>query len=257
MLCFPPVEEVHLRRSPLREVVCQVRFPPLLRIVNEYPVDFQESIRGRFPDLGADRMVRVTADPMTDEPLSAKSEPPVFRFVDPASGMIASLSINFYALSTKSYTHWPDFVEFLLFLNQAARDVYELPYATRVGLRYINQITFENTGVDSIADLWAILRPELTALLRVDCWDAPEKMHTQLSLAGDEDEKLTLRCGFDDAGQPKMLLDFDYYSEGQIDLDTLPTICESYHDIIYRAFRWCIQDDKLALFDPVPASEED
>ena len=54
MLCFPPVEEVQLRRSPLREVICQVRFPPLLRIVNGYPVDFQERIRQHFPELGTE-----------------------------------------------------------------------------------------------------------------------------------------------------------------------------------------------------------
>jgi len=194
---------------------------------------------------------------MGTEPPSAKPEPRIFRFRTPDGHMVVSLALNFYALSTVSYTHWADFLDLLQFVNQAAREVYDLPYAVRVGLRYINHLTFENTGTSSVAELWEILRPELTMLLRSECWDEPVEMLSQLLLAADENERLTLRSGFKSGEKPIFLLDFDYYAEGNISLENLPLLCQRYHDMIYNAFRWCIREERLVVFDPVPVVEED
>ncbi|RLC84127.1 MAG: hypothetical protein DRI79_13280 [Chloroflexi bacterium] len=257
MICFPQREDVRLRRAPLAEVICQVRFPPVLRIANEHPVAFQERIRGRFPQLTVEQGMVVHMAPMGTEPPSAKPEPRIFRFRTPDGHMVVSLALNFYALSTVSYTHWADFLDLLQFVNQAAREVYDLPYAVRVGLRYINHLTFENTGTSSVAELWEILRPELTMLLRSECWDEPVEMLSQLLLAADENERLTLRSGFKSGEKPIFLLDFDYYAEGNISLENLPFLCQRYHDMIYNAFRWCIREERLVVFDPVPVVEED
>jgi uncharacterized protein (TIGR04255 family) len=227
-----------------------------LRIVSEQPVDFQERIRARFPQIEVEKGLLVQGDPLSEKPLSAKAEPQIFRFGSQDGNTIASLGLNFYALSTTAYTHWPEFLELVVFLNQVTSEVYKLPYATRIGLRYINHLTFENTKVSSVGELWDIARPEITAMLRCECWDDPVGMSHQLRLAGEGDEKLTLRTGFTGGQDPVFLLDFDYYVEGRILLDGLSELCERYHDVIYRAFRWCIQDGKLAVFKPVPVNEE-
>lgn len=256
MLCFPQVKEVRLERSPLKEVICQVRFPPILRIASEQPVDFQEQIRARFPQIGIEKGLLVQGDPLSDKALSAKAEPQIFRFLSQDGNTIASLGLNFYALSTTAYTHWPEFLELVVSLNQVACEVYGLPYATRIGLRYINHLTFENTEVNSVGELWDIARPEITAMLRCECWDDPMGMSHQLKLAGEGDERLTLRTGFTGGEDPVFLLDFDYYVEGHISLDDLSSLCEHYHNVIYRAFRWCVHDGKLAVFEPVPIDQE-
>jgi hypothetical protein len=105
-------------------------------------------------------------------------------------------------------------LELLQLLDRAAQEVYDLPYAVRVGLRYINQLTLDNTGSASVAELWDVLRPELTALPRSDCWDMPVEMVNNLLLAGEKDEQLTLRSGFRSAPEPTFLLDFDCYVGG-------------------------------------------
>src|SRR4051794_3088983 len=46
---FPAVDRVIYERNPLVEVICQVRFPAILRIDVEPPAAFQEAIRGAFP----------------------------------------------------------------------------------------------------------------------------------------------------------------------------------------------------------------
>ncbi len=255
MLCFPQQEDIRLQHAPLAEVICQVRFSPVLRIVNEQPIAFQERIRKHFPQLSIEQGMSVRWAPLEGEPPSAKPEPRIFRFKSADGKAVASLALDFFALSTVSYTHWADFLELLQLVNQAAHEVYDLPYAVRIGLRYINQLTFDNTGTTDVAELWDVLRPELTELLRSDCWDTPVEMINHLLLAGEEGEQLTLRSGFRSGTEPVFLLDFDYYTEGNVPLANVPALCQRYHDVIYNAFRWSIREDKIAVFGPIPVSE--
>lgn len=46
---FPVAPRVVYDKSPLVEVVCQLRFPTVLRIEAEVPSAFQEAVRSRFP----------------------------------------------------------------------------------------------------------------------------------------------------------------------------------------------------------------
>jgi uncharacterized protein (TIGR04255 family) len=257
MFCFPERKDIRLQRAPLAEVICQVRFPPVLRIVEEQPTAFQERIRKHFPQLDIERGVRVRWAPLESEPPAINPEPRTFRFKSADNKTVASLALDFFALSTVNYTHWRDFIELLQLLNHAAEEVYDLPYAVRIGLRYINQLTFDNTGSASVTELWDMLRPELTALPRSNCWDAPLEMMNQLLLAGEQGERLTLRSGFQGGTEPAFVLDFDCYTEGNVSLKSVPGLCEDYHDIIYNAFRWCIRDDRLERFAPSPISEEE
>ena len=256
MLRFPEREQIRLQSSPLVEVICQVRFPAILRIANEQPVEFQERIRDRLPQLEVGQGIVVQAEPSGMVQASAKPEPRIFRFKSSDDQTVVSLALNFYALSTTSYSQWRDFLELLQLVNQAASDIYDLPYAVRVGLRYINLLTFKNTKTNGVMGLLDILRPELTVLLREECWDKPVEMRSDLLLEGGENERLTLRTGFRGGEEPDFLLDFDYYAEGNISLETLATLCQRYHDTIYNAFRWCIREEKLAVFAPIPDSEE-
>lgn len=257
MIRFPQRDDVPLEHAPLAEVICQVRFPPVLRIANEQPVDFQERIRGQFPQLAVEQGMIVQMAPLGAEPPSAEPKPRIFRFKSLDGNAVVSLALNFYALSTTSYTHWADFLDSLQLISQAAREIYNLPYAVRVGLRYVNHLTFENTDASNVDELLEILRPELAVLLQNDCWDEPLEMINQLSLAGEDNERLTLRSGFRGGTEPVFLLDLDYYTEGNIPLENLPTLCQRYHDVIYNAFRWCIQEEKLAVFVPTPVVEGD
>jgi len=188
---------------------------------------------------------------MTSPPV----RPPIYRFRTPDGATTASLAADFYALSTVAYTHWPDFLGQLELLTAAAQEVYDIPYATRVGLRYVNHITLENTGLDNAPALWSLVRPEFSTLLEVDCWDEPVEMFNQLVLAGEGSNRLTLRTGFQ-RNEPLFLLDLDYYAEEQITLDRLSTLVQDYHDLIYDAFRWCIPERNLSVFEPVLVQED-
>lgn len=135
-------------------------------------------------------------------------------------------------------------------MHNAAAAAYGLPYAKRVGLRYVNQFDAEHTRLKSFAELKELLRPELSALMATEAWDRPEELISQI-LLNDDNGRLLLRVvARTTEQQPAILLDLDFFEEGETPLDDLSERCNRYHDVIYRAFRWAIHPDKLETFEP-------
>ena len=250
-LNFPPVSDVQYENAPLIAVVCQVRFPPILRIVDEAPSAFQELIRNRFPQLQLEHGVVIRV-PRLGSQAAPEAEPPTktYRFWTPDERMTVSLAVDFYALSTTNYKHWADFAAHLDLAHQAIQKVYAPTYATRVGLRYINRFTPANTGCQMAAELFDFLRPELTAQSRSEAWTDPVEMRSRLLLT-DNNAKFNLSTRYgEEAGEPFLILDFDYFEEGQLSLEDVVERCTRYNNIIYRAFCWCVREEKLSVFKP-------
>ncbi len=243
--------DIPLTAPPLAEVICQVRFPPILRIAREEPSEFQERIRARFPLLDIEQGVVVKFPaPASGGALSAEAPPRVFRFGSEDSGTFVSLAVDFYALSTQHYTHWTDFAANLALVQAAVEAVYRPAHATRIGLRYINRFTPQGAQCATMRDVFALFRPELTALLQTDAWSQPASLVTQLNLPNDE-AMLTLRTAYSATEEePFFLLDFDYYEEGRLGFDKLVERCDGYHRMIYNAFRWSLQESSLIRFGP-------
>ncbi len=246
---FPHAEEVQLAYPPLVEVVCQVRFPPILRISRDDPIDFQEQLRHRFPQLQTEQDVQVQF-PLPGNPAapSAEFRPRLHRFISQDEQTTVSLTLNFYALSTHRYTHWRDFAADLQLVHNAVSQVYQPAYATRIGLRYINRLTFANTQTEHIDALFGLLKPALTAPLRDDVWQNAAQMVTQLAFV-DHDTQLNLHVVYEQSG-PALTLDFDYFENGKLSLDGLIERCDQYHAVIYDAFRYCLLDEALQKFQP-------
>ena len=256
-LSFPNVEEIRLIRSPLREVVCQVRFPPILRLAKEAPVEFQEQIRAHFPILEIERPVLIEPEDLKAG-TTVDLRMPVYRFHNQGKTQTASLTADFYALSTSAYRHWTDFASDLEYVTKAARTAHEIPYATRIGLRYINFIDLTFIPSCRLERIYSLLRPELTTMLRTKVITSPRYAMNQI-VAADGEDQFTLRYGVApkaDSSELGFVLDFDHYAEGQVGVEDLIARCERYHRVIYNAFRWCIRDNKLAAFEPVAAVEK-
>lgn len=251
-LHFPNVRDIPLQHAPLTEVVCQVRFPAILKITQTQPVEFQELIRKRFPVLEVEHGIRIGIPKIVgDAQPDIESTEALYRFRSPSDPIVVTLARDFYSISTASYSNWLAFSETLTAITQAVTDVYGPSYSTRVGLRYVNSLTLANTHSSSTGELIDFPRSELTVLLRNMDWGLPERLLTE-SIFADESGTLKFRSGFiqQDDG-PAILLDFDFFEEGQISLNTVTERTTRYHDKIYSAFRWCIPDDKLEVFSPI------
>ena len=250
-LHFPNQPEIRLGKPPLAEVICQVKFSPILRITKEEPSEFQELVRVQFPVLELEQGVLVEfPGPGSEGAPTAKVPPKVYRFRSEDGKTALSLAVDFFALSTNHYTHWTDFARDLELLHNAAQRVYKIPNSNRIGLRYVNRLAPSNTKKTG-NELLSLVNSDLTTLLRSSAWSEPLEMLSQILLT-DEPAKLILRTAYGkDEKEPFLILDFDYYEEGKLSLHDLIERCNRYHRLIYNAFRWCVTDDALALFDPL------
>jgi uncharacterized protein (TIGR04255 family) len=255
-LNFPHQPDVQLQNAPLAEVICQIRFPPILRIIREEPSEFQERVRHRFPELQIEQGVAITfTGAVSSTPPAVEAPPKVYRFLRPAAQTVISLSVDFVALSTQAYTHWHDFAGDLNLAATSVQEIYQPPYAARIGLRYVNRFTPASIGSDGIDHVLDLLRPELISLYRTDAWSEPTGFVTQLTLP-DDTATLVMRTAYGRTkDEPFVLLDFDYFEEGQLELEHLIERCDRYHRTIYNAFRWSMRQASLEIFKPVAQLE--
>ena len=250
-LNFPRQRELRLRKAPLAEVICQIRFPPILRITREEPSSFQEIIRKRFPILEMEQGFALRMPGLgSPEAASAETQRRIFRFQAADHLVSITLAPDFCAVSTNRYSHWSDFAADLALASEATLSVYEPAFASRIGLRFVNRFTRANTGAQDVGELWGMLRPGLVAPLHGEAWSDPSSMLLQL-VVPDDPAKLAIRTAYGvEDGEPFLVLDFDYFEEGGLPLDDLLTRCGRYHAIIYDAFHWCVPPDKMRVFDP-------
>lgn len=252
MLNFPNPQEVPLIKVPLSEVICQVKFSPILNIAKELPTDFQEAVRIRFPGFEVEQgvMFRIPASGAIEKPV-VDTTPRAYQFNSADKSANLTLSTDFFAVSTKSYSHWQDFLSDFSLAEAPLFRIYHPAYATRIGLRFVNHFTRKNTGLKSTHEILDIFRNELTCVLHTDAWEEPKEMLSQM-LLNDGGANMAMRIGYGkNQNEPYFLLDFDYFEEGQLPFQGKGFLSEKlnyYHSRIYSAFRWCLKETSLELF---------
>lgn len=180
----------------------------------------------------------------------ARTKPKIYRFKSEDEKTSISLAVDFYALSCDLYQHWSDFAADLKLAHETVMKVYKPNYATRIGLRYINSLTPDNMGCESKTDLFGLLRPELTAILRSEVGQNAADMVCRLSFQ-EEPAQLNMRLAYNESEEIAFVLDFDYFEKGKLPLDGLVDRCYQYHKVIYDSFRWCLLDKSLQRFNPI------
>ena len=92
------------RRSPLIEVICQLRFPDILKIEAHEPADFQDAIRQVYPQYAK----RIEQLPPQNAGGKMVEQGTVnnYQFISADGGWKVSLTKGFIALSTTRYTRW-------------------------------------------------------------------------------------------------------------------------------------------------------
>ena len=150
------------RKNPLAEVICQLRFPEILKISAEAPVAFQEAIRDEYP-----QYVRRNDPPMPrpllpGQPAPPKQEPVINHQFTSADGLWrVNLTSKFISLSCARYTRWEDFAKKLDKPLVAFIRTYHPAYFERVGLRYVNffsrrDLQLEGTRYSELFSPWCL-----------------------------------------------------------------------------------------------------
>lgn len=156
---FSTEKRCHYRHSPLAEVICQLRFPEILTIAANAPVEFQEAIRDIFPQY---RLQQDTPAPkITGSPghFSLENTPNVVnhQFASPDGVWRVNLTSRFISLTCSRYTCWEEFAHWLDRPLAAFIRIYQPAYFERVGLRYLNFFSRKELDLEGVpfSDLFA------------------------------------------------------------------------------------------------------
>ncbi len=255
-MLLPETERVIYRHSPLMQVICQLRFPTILRIGTEPPVDFQERIRHKIPDyeVAQDDLLPESFSqvlpPEMQEFLSGRNVNPRHQFFTKGKAWTVSLARDFVALETNQYSRWEEFREYMRLVLAALVEVYSPAYLTRIGLRYKNVIDRRSLGLDNIAWRELIANFALGELALEETHQRViEQQGRSLLRLNEENDFVRLEYGqvIDKAGDPsnKMyLLDYDFYTSEEIgpNVQRIVGRLNEYNAFNRKLFRWCIND---------------
>lgn len=227
-------KRVRYQKSPLLEVIFQLRFPTILSINTNQPSTFQEKIRELYPFfqegneqqkeffLGADGIPKQVGN----------SETKNYAFISPDGQSKINLTASFISFSTLRYTQWEEFLEKIRFIIPIFEDIYEPSFYTRIGLRYIDAITREDLGLQQ--EKWSdLIEPHILGLISSDFEDG---IHTFKTIAEYENpkDKTYIKTHFElvhinNRRELSFLIDCDYFAQSITNKDKVYDIANDLH----------------------------
>lgn len=259
---FPESEKVYYKDNPLAEVICQLRFPPILSIESELPARFQDAIRETYPLFEENRDISINI------PEELKSQLPreMINFL-PSQGVKQNyqfssedglwkinLTRTYLSLSNYRYYSWEEFINYLIPSFEALIEIYSPTFFTRIGLRYKDLIDKYQLNLGELS--WdELLQPQIGGILS----DPDIKQNvigtnntTEIRLSDGESNVrihhgLVNAKGHDDVCY---MIDSDFFTEYKASIDQARNKLDYFNQRGARLLRWCITDTLHNAFGP-------
>jgi len=257
---FPEVKRVIYERNPLDRVICQLRFPPILKIDAEIPAEFQDRVRNDFPNYSETWELRVV-------PQEIRAEIPdeVFRQLTQSSGTKnhefsseddrwkVNLTRTFIALTANRYERWEEFKDKLADLLSALIDLYSPAYFSRVGLRYVNVIRRSELNLRDAS--WSeLLQPYILGILGspgVGNHIQNFESRYEIRLSDGESIVKTITAFIEaDDGERCYVIDSDFSNTNKTGIDATMEKLDCFNSRGSRLFQWCITDRLHQAMEP-------
>ena len=240
---FPVAERTIYRQNPLAEVICQLRFPTILRIEEGEPAAlFQEAIRANYPLYEEIPVAGVPIPPQLQHLIAIQSGQIERHFSSADQVWMVSLNRNFLALSCRTYTRWERFREHLGATRAAFEQVYAPAFYSRLGLRYRNVIRRSRYNLAGVP--WAeLLRPHIAAeFSSPDVVNDIQKTAHQISFGLERFAGVVqVRHGLtENEGEVCYTIDGDFFTTQRTELENVPDVLDFFNEHTRRLFHWCI-----------------
>ena len=248
------------QKNQLAEVICQLRFPEILSIQANLPVDFQEAIRDEYPRYSSRK--ETPAPKLTGTPgnLNLEKQEPItnYQFASADGVWRVNLTSRFISLSCSKYTCWEDFAARLDKPLAAFIKIYHPAYFERVGLRYLNFISRNELGLEG-TPFSELFQPCYLGPLAEE--DVPEtgigrcSVDTEMAIRGGCRVKLHAGPGMVKRGgqadsELKFVFDQDLFMPGQLAVNLSAGALQALHAQADSIFRGAITDTLHNAMDP-------
>lgn len=248
------------RDHQIGEVICQLRFPEILSIAANVPVQFQEAIRDEYP--------RYTTRKETPAPkisggpgnftLENQPETINYHFVSADGNWRVNLTSRFISLSCAKYTCWEDFARKLDKPLVAFIKIYKPAYFERVGLRYLNFFSRRALDLEDVPFAKLFAPCYLGPFAEEDVPENPANqygLNAELAIRGGCKLKLhagpgmVQRNGQSD-NETKFILDLDLFMPGNVPVNLSAGALQTLHAQAWGIFRGAITDTLHNAMDP-------
>lgn len=249
---LPEYEWVQFKKAPLRLVIGQIRFTIMPRFEQKaFIAGFQEAIRSEYPRVSRESAVTYQLSPTGISPNPGEI---LWRFSSRDNKWAVVVGEAAITLESREYSSMHKFLGRFESILKVGRETLEITDRLRLGLRYINEIRYPNA--ESLSEWNSLLKPDFV------CFDAPNLLDGQVHRTLQEiqversDGTFAIRHGLLNGvtivpkelptNEPFYLIDLDYYDTKELDFDIPATIKQmrDYNDIIYRFFRWTLNENK-------------
>ncbi len=259
---FSQAERCIYTKNQLAEVICQLRFPTILSIGVNAPVDFQEAIRDVFPQYQVRQdSLPVKITPVPGQAPRIEQPKPVtnYQFLTADGRYRINLTQDFISLSCAKYDCWEAFARMMDKPLATFIRIYKPAYFARVGLRYLN--AFSRRDLDLEGTPWReLLKPAYMGLLQEE--DVPEGAFTrctqdaEAAIPGGCRMKLHVGPGMLKRGndvsdkETKLIFDLDVSMSGNVPVNMAAASMQTVHAQAGSIFRDAVTDTLHSAMEP-------
>jgi uncharacterized protein (TIGR04255 family) len=239
-----------LENSPLKIVICQMRYPRQIGIGESDLRPVQRALANDYPTARVGQAAELVVTPSGVVP--AGDPEPVFQFVSADGGWTVTVGHDSLSLEATTYVDFTDFVTRWYAVVTIVTEAFDLARQERIGLRYLNELPCRIPLTAS--ELRQLVRPELVGVL-----GAHPRAHKLVSSSNEmrfaQDRGVcTLRHGLIQRpdGDAVYLLDMDFYDDVPVpvDLDQQIRLLADFAHGAFDVFRWSIEPEHFATFKP-------
>lgn len=247
-------------KSPLGEVICQLRFPEILSISARLPVEFQEELRGEYPGYSCSNDAPPPKLVGGNGNFSVQNTPPTpnYQFSSADGVWRVNLTGRFISLTTSRYQSWEEFAGRLDRPLAAFIKRYQPQYFERIGLRYLNFISREALDLEGVPYRELISPCYLGILGEEDVREADvsrNSMDFELALRGGCRAKVhagpgMVRRNDQPESKPRFIFDQDLYIPGKLPVNMSAGALQILHTQADALFRGAITNRLHQAMEP-------
>jgi uncharacterized protein (TIGR04255 family) len=258
---FPSTPRVIYRNNPLAEVICQLRFPPILQISSEEPAQFQGLIRADYPlyeveglDAGLPKEFSELLGGIPFPKIADAGS--THKFLAEDRSRLISLTREFVAATDTKYRRWEVFREEIARAKRAVESTYKPAFYTRLGLRYRNVLDKDALGLGD-HDWWTLINPAFLGVLGAE----EVRMHVQeisaKALLRSPDVKgglVNVRHGLtrgEKDGRQQYMVDADFFTENREGTADVFKALDTFNGLVGNLFRWSISGVLRSALGPM------
>jgi uncharacterized protein (TIGR04255 family) len=250
LMYLPDSKRVIYERNPLIQVACQLRFPPILKISHQEPIEFQDEIRFQYPLFES---TNIQLPPEISQTIQQLNLPLLnelsYGFKSEDQRWQLYIAKDFITLTTAVYETYEQFQKRFREVLEVFERIYKPSFYTRVGLQYQDLIIRSKLGLEDKKWSDLIAKNIASEFYDSEFEDSIETIIKNLILKT-EHGRVNLKHGLVSVQESETnkseiayLLDADFYVEQKIERNgDVWNILNQFNYSARKLFRWSITD---------------